>query len=45
MVFIAVYGIKTFDRITNILGIGGILIGFVPLCLGGWRRANGAGAS
>ena len=39
MVFIAVYGIRTFDLITNILGIGGILIGFVPLFLSGWRAA------
>ena len=38
MVFIAVYSIPTFDTITNILGVGGILIGFIPLFLGGLRR-------
>jgi amino acid transporter len=43
MVFIAVYSIPTFDPITNIMGIGGILVGFVPLLLSGLRRANGAG--
>ena len=42
MVFIALYSIPTFDPITTILGIGGILIGFVPLLLGGLRRANKA---
>ncbi len=41
MVFIALYSIPTFDWITNIMGIGGILIGFVPLFLGRWRRGNG----
>jgi amino acid transporter len=40
MVFIAVYSIPTFDTITNIMGIGGILIGFVPLLLGELRRVN-----
>jgi amino acid transporter len=42
MVFIAVYSIPTLDRITNIVGIGGIVIGFVPLLLGGWLRASRA---
>ena len=40
MVFIALYSIPTFNAITNIMGIGGILIGFVPLLLGGLRRVN-----
>ncbi len=40
MVFIAVYSIPTFDFITNIIGIGGIAIGFVPLYFSGLRRAN-----
>lgn len=40
MVFIALYSIPTFDLITNIMGIGGILIGFIPLLLGEERRAN-----
>lgn len=38
MVFIALYSIPTFDTITNILGVGGILIGFGPLVLGRLRR-------
>jgi amino acid transporter len=38
MVFIAIYCVPTFDRITNIVGIGGILLGFVPLLLNAaWR--------
>jgi amino acid transporter len=40
MVFIALYSIPSFDAITNIMGIGGILIGFVPLLLGELRRVN-----
>jgi amino acid transporter len=40
MVFIAVYSIPTFDRITNIVGIGGIVIGFVPLLFSGWVRGK-----
>lgn len=42
MVFIALYSIPTFDKVTNILGIGGILVGFVPLFLGRFRRMNSA---
>ena len=42
MVFIALYSIPTFNLITNIMGIGGILIGFVPLLLGDLRRVNKA---
>ena len=44
MVFIALYSIPTFNVITNIMGIGGILIGFVPLLLGSFRRVNKARA-
>jgi len=40
MVFIALYSIPTFNLVTNIMGIGGILIGFVPLFLGGLRRGS-----
>ena len=40
MVFIALYSIPTFDAVTITMGIGGILLGFVPLFLGGLRRAN-----
>lgn len=43
MVFIALYSIPTFDVITNIMGIGGILVGFIPLLLGEERRANNGG--
>lgn len=45
MVAIAVYSIPRFDLITNMMGIGGIVIGFVPLFLGrSWRR-NRSGPS
>jgi amino acid transporter len=40
MVFIALYSIPTFDTITNVMGIGGILIGFIPLYLGRSRRSS-----
>jgi amino acid transporter len=45
MVFIAIYCIPTFDAITNIVGIGGILIGFVPLFLNLSRNGDGADES
>ncbi len=38
MVFIALYSIPTFDVLTNLLGLGGLLIGFIPLMLN--RRFN-----
>jgi amino acid transporter len=44
MVFIALYSIPTFDAVTVAMGIGGILLGFVPLFLGGLRRASGGKA-
>jgi len=44
MVFIALYSIPTFDTVTNAMGIGGILVGFVPLVLGGLRRGKHAAA-
>jgi amino acid transporter len=40
MVFIAIYSIPTFDTIVTVLGIGGILIGFIPLYLSGLRRSD-----
>ena len=40
MVFIALYSIPTFDAVTNILGVGGILLGFIPLLLGASRRTR-----
>lgn len=42
MVFIALYSIPTFDTVTNVMGIGGILVGFLPLFLGRLRRVKGA---
>jgi amino acid transporter len=44
MVFIALYSIPTFDKVTNIIGIGGILLGFVPLFLDRFRRVRHKGA-
>lgn len=44
MVFIALYSIPTFDLVTNLLGIGGIALGFVPLLLSAFRRGNGVRA-
>lgn len=40
MVFIAFYSIPTFDLITNLMGMGGLLVGFIPLILGARRRAT-----
>jgi amino acid transporter len=40
MVFIALYSIPTFNDIVIIMGIGGILIGFVPLLLGRQRKSS-----
>lgn len=39
MVFIALYSIPGFDLITNLLGVGGLLVGFVPLALRRQRAA------
>jgi amino acid transporter len=38
LVFIALYSIPTFDLTTNIVGVGGIAIGIVPLMLNWLRR-------
>lgn len=38
MVFIAIYSVQTFDLITNLIGLGGIAIGFIPLALGSFRK-------
>ena len=35
--FVAIYSIPTFDRVTNIIGIGGIVVGLIPLFLNRWR--------
>lgn len=39
LVFIGLYSIPTFDWVTNIISIGGILIGLLPLWMNG-RRVN-----
>jgi amino acid transporter len=40
MVFLALYSIPTFENITLAIGLGGLLLGFVPLGLGHFRRKN-----
>jgi hypothetical protein len=37
MVFIAIYSMQTFDLLTNIIGLGGLVLGFVPLYLNRMR--------
>jgi amino acid permease len=39
LTFIAIYSIPSFDLVTNLIGIGGIVIGLVPLFLNRWRQA------
>ena len=39
LIFIALYSIPTFDVVTNIVGIGGIMIGVVPLWMN-YRRSK-----
>ncbi len=36
--FVALYSIPTFDTITNVVGIGGILIGIIPFLLSRYRK-------
>ena len=43
LVFIAIYSIPTFDRVTNLVGLGGIAIGVVPMALNRLRRNSGTG--
>lgn len=38
MVFISVYSVPNFDLLTNLLGLGGLLLGVIPLWLGASRR-------
>ena len=38
--FIAIYSIPTFDLLTNVIGIGGVVLGFVPLALNRWREPD-----
>lgn len=40
MVFIAVYSAMSFDLMTNIIGIGGLLLGFVPFYLNKMRAGH-----
>ena len=42
LAFIAIYSIPTFDAVANTMGIGGILIGLVPLFLNRLRVSRGA---
>ena len=42
MVFVALYSIPTFDSVTIAMGLGGLLVGFLPLMLGEKRRSKGA---
>jgi amino acid transporter len=38
--FVALYSIPTFDAVTNVVGIGGIIVGLVPLLLNRLRRSR-----
>jgi hypothetical protein len=38
MFFIALYSLPTFDWVTNLVGLGGIAIGAIPLWLNHRRR-------
>jgi amino acid transporter len=40
LAFVAIYSIPTFDLVTNVIGIGGILVGLVPLFLNRLRIAR-----
>ena len=40
MVFVALYSIPTFDNVTIAMGLGGLLVGFLPLMLGEKRRSK-----
>jgi len=45
LIFVAIYSIPSFDLVTNIMGLGGIVIGVVPLFLNHFRLARkGSGA-
>ena len=45
LAFIAIYSIPTFDVVTNVMGIGGILVGLVPLFLNRLRVSRGRARS
>jgi hypothetical protein len=40
--FVAIYSIPTFDLATNLIGLGGILLGIVPLFMNRRRLAVAA---
>jgi len=40
--FVAVYSVPTLDAVTNIVGLGGIAIGLIPLLLNRSRSEAGA---
>ncbi|MBS0393985.1 MAG: APC family permease [Proteobacteria bacterium] len=42
LAFVAIYSIPTFDVVTNLIGIGGIVAGLVPLLLNRVRRNRAA---
>jgi amino acid permease len=45
LTFIAIYSIPSFDLVTNVIGLGGIVAGLVPLFLNRWRKARGGSRS
>jgi amino acid transporter len=38
LTFIAIYSIPSFDLVTNLIGLGGIVVGLIPLFLNRWRQ-------
>ena len=42
MIFIGVYGALEFDELTTAVGVGGSLLGFLPLALGYLRNRKAA---
>ena len=45
MAFVAAWSIPTFSPVVLTVGIGGLVLGFVPLLLGGWQRARRAASA
>ncbi len=45
MAFVAIYSIPTFDTVTVIIGVGGLLIGFIPLIANRMREKAIGGAA
>jgi amino acid transporter len=42
LAFVAIYSIPTFDLVTNVMGLGGIAVGLVPLFANRLRRSRGS---